>query len=197
MKIKWRILSSISALTVAFGTAQIFALVRNIILARILSPDDFGLATALVATATSLELMSDLSVEKLAVQSDNAPNDRFLNALHLLNFVRALPISTLLVVMAKPLADFLNAPDAAPAFQVMALAPILRSFIHLDTIRQQKDLRFLPLALTTSFPPFISMLLAWPLATLIPDFRTMAGLILAESILWSTPSSFIVMWSWS
>ena len=64
----WRGLSAVGS---GQAMSQALGLTRNIILARLLSPENIGVAVALAAVLALVDLISDLSVDKVLIQSAN------------------------------------------------------------------------------------------------------------------------------
>ena len=69
MSLRKRILAGFSILAGGQILAQSFALVRNVIIARLISPDDFGIAATFVITVSLFEMISNLAVDQLLVQA--------------------------------------------------------------------------------------------------------------------------------
>ena len=56
---------------------QACSFVRSVILARLISPEDFGIAATLAMTFSLFEMVSNLSAELLLVQAEDGNEPRF------------------------------------------------------------------------------------------------------------------------
>jgi len=65
---------------------------RNIIVARLVSPEDFGIAALFVMTISFLEMFSNLAVDTLLVQSPQGNKSRFQQTSQLMMAIRGLGI---------------------------------------------------------------------------------------------------------
>ncbi len=117
---------------------QIAALLRYVLLARLLGPEQLGLAATLILTQSFFDSATDLAADRFLVQ-DRDGDDASVQ--HFVQFVlvgRGMLIAVGLVLSAWPLAYFYNAPQLAPALAAMAVYPLAASFIHLDMKRFQR-----------------------------------------------------------
>ena len=78
-------------------TGQLCALVRNIVIARAIGPENFGLAATLVITVSLLEMMSDLSLDKMLVQAKDGDKERLQACAQFLQLIRGVFLSFLLL----------------------------------------------------------------------------------------------------
>src|SRR5271170_6136213 len=103
------------------------SLARNVIVARLVSPANFGIAATFVIIVTLIEMISDLGVGTLVVQSANGEDPSFMASAHLVNALRGILNSVILFALAWPLAMLFNVPQAAWAFRWLALYPLIKN----------------------------------------------------------------------
>ncbi|MBV6633247.1 MAG: oligosaccharide flippase family protein [Alphaproteobacteria bacterium] len=144
---------------------------RNIILARLIGAEQFGIASTFIIALSFVELLSDLGLEKLVVQDRRGEDPRFIGAIQGLALLRAALISVLLLVLAGPAAALFNQPDLVWAYQLFAILPLLRGVLHLDVYRQERSLRYQANILPESIGVIVSLLALWPLSLWLGDFR--------------------------
>lgn len=123
-----------------FAFAQGCSFARNAVIGHTLSKGDFGIAATITLALQLLETLTDLGAERLIVQAQDGDDPKCVAAAHSTLVVRGLLTSLLLYVSAAPTAAFFNIPDARWAFEVSALVPFLRGFMHLDYRRKQRTL---------------------------------------------------------
>jgi O-antigen/teichoic acid export membrane protein len=145
-----------------YGLAQLLALLRNAMLAHLLVKDDFGVAVALTITLQVFEMLSDPAADKLIVQIREVDIGRLMATAHVLSVARGVLIGALLFVLAPLAASLFAIPDAAPAFMVLALVPVIRAGMSLDWRRAQRDLESRPAVLVELLPQAGALALTYP-----------------------------------
>ena len=169
-----RSLLMMSALTEMAGS-----LIRAVVLARILPPEQFGLAVALALVLSLAELAADLgferSIMRLALDRDVAAQRGTLHALALL---RGVALASILLILAYPMAALFGSQVAAPAFALLAICPLLRGLANLGVKEAARDYRFGPDA--------VSMIAFHATTTIVT-----VGLALAARSYWAVPVGLI------
>ena len=82
---------------------QISKVCSNIVLARLLSPEIFGLTTLAAVIVTGLHMLSDVGVGSLIIQHHRGDDPRFLNTVWTIQVFRGLLIAALLALIAVPI----------------------------------------------------------------------------------------------
>lgn len=166
------------------GAGQVLGMglmfVRNVILARMLGPENMGVAALFLTTVSFIELSGDLSVMKLVVQDREGNRRSFLRTAQTFELGRGVLMALLLFGLAWPAVELFNEPEALWAFQLLALSPLLRSLWNLDYARQQRHLRYLPSQAIETIPAIVTTLLAYPLALFLGDWRAVLVVILLQ-----------------
>lgn len=155
---------------------------RNMIVARLVSPEDFGIAALFVLTVNFLEMISNLAVDTLLIQSPDGDNPRFQQTSQFIVAVRGLGISLILFFFATPMAQLFNIPKASWAFRFLALVPFIRGLAHQDISRLQRSMNFRPLLLADISSQFVSVLLAWPIASRLGNYSALLYLLLLQNL---------------
>jgi len=83
----------------------------------------------------------------------------------------------------ESIAGFLNIPEVAWAYQLLALVPVIRGFEHFDIYLLNREMKFGPLLLTKTVPAFIGLLSIWPLYQAFDDYRIMLYSVLLHWVL--------------
>ena len=167
---------------VSTGQAMSMALtfVRNLILARLLGPENMGVAAILITTLSFLELVSDMSVMKLVVQHRAGNRPSFMRTAQAFELIRGVLMAVLLFALAWPTSMLFDLPDLLWAFQLLALVPLVRAFLNLDYARQQRHLRYLPTQAVEVTPMLVTTALALPLCIMFADWRAALVIILIQ-----------------
>jgi O-antigen/teichoic acid export membrane protein len=116
-------------------------LVSTLILARLLSPHDFGL----VAMATSFIFMAELLTGfgfDVALIQNQAASDRQYHTAWTCNVLLGLAIFLVMLAVAAPIAAFYSEPAVFLVVCALSLAPLIGSCENIGVVAFRKELRF-------------------------------------------------------
>ena len=180
MSLKSRIISGgmLVGLSQAFIMALSFG--RNVIIGRIVSIPDMGIAATIALALQIVESASEMNVNQLIIQSKEGDDPRLQSNAHTFMVLRGLITALILVISGGPLARLFGVPDAAWAFRMMALAPLIRGFVHQDLWRYHRAMNFGPLVRVELVSQTVALLAAWPLAKWLGDYSVMLWVILIQ-----------------
>lgn len=191
MALMGKILKGSMVITVGEVVTQLCGLARNVILARILTKADFGVAALLAMTFQLMEIGGRLSIEHLIVQSKEGAHPRFVAVAHMVQAVLGLVSGILILMVAIPMADFYKVPGAIWAFQVVAVLPFLKALSHLDVSRMMREMRFGPGVMIEVISQLAITVAAWPLAVTWPSYAVLVWLLLVRQVV-STVASHLI-----
>ena len=183
MSLRKEALRGSAVLTVGEGVVYGASLVRNMILARLLTKADFGIAATFAIFISLLEFSSRLGVARFVVRDQEGDQPDFIATAHLVQFGAALLSSILIAAAAWPMALLFGLREHVIAFLVLAAIPLAQGLVHLDTRRFERNLRFGPSALTEAIPQVLTTLLAWPLGLWLGDYRVILVLLILKALL--------------
>ncbi|UFM65148.1 oligosaccharide flippase family protein [Paracoccus sp. MA] len=125
-----------------FGLGQIMRLGSNLILTRILSPDDFGLMALVTSFLIGLSMFSDMGFGPSIMQSKRGDDPDFLDTIWTLKIIRGFLIFLAAMAMAWPLAWFYDASLFGWVFPVAATSMIVGGFLptRIDTAARHLQL---------------------------------------------------------
>ncbi|PCJ70535.1 MAG: hypothetical protein COA62_08130 [Rhodobiaceae bacterium] len=165
------------------GAGQLLGIARNFVVARLISPFDFGVAAAIAATLSVLELASDAAWDKLIIQASDGDDPALQAVCHSLMIIRGIILSVLLFAVAPFIATFFSVSEATSTFQCLAIAPLVRGFAHLDVKRFQRDLKFRADTDVVVLGQLLGVVVAIFAAYWLGDYRAMLAAILAQSLM--------------
>lgn len=116
-------------------------LIRLIILARILAPDDFGLMGIALLTLSTLETFSQAGFHAALIQKKEDIKG-YLDSAWTFLILRSIILFGILYLIAPYAAGFFDAPEAKPIIQVLGLSILLGGFTNIGVIFFQKELEF-------------------------------------------------------
>lgn len=177
-----------------------FQLLRNIIVARLVSPEDFGIAALFIMTISFLEMVSNLAIDTLLVQSPYGDSPRFQQTSQMMTAVRGLCIAIVVFCLAAPIAKIFNIPVATWAFRLLAIVPLIRGLAHQDMIRFQRQLNYKSLLMADVISQLLSVLCAWPLSVWLGNYSAILYLIIIQVLVRTIVSHIMAKrsytWGW-
>ncbi len=163
----------------------LLTLARNILAAHIIGAEQFGIAASFAIVVSAVEMATTLGAQQLIVREKDGDSPSFQGWLHVVQLCRGLLGGVVIFVCAKPVAVFLQVPQADWAFQLLAVVPVMAGLVHLDPWRFQRFGRFSPSICAQLAPAAFALLMIWPLQSELPDFRLllMMSIIHAAGVL--------------
>ena len=128
--------------------SQILSLVRNVVVARLLGPEEFGLAAAVLLAIGFLESFSNAGPQNLLIQAKDKDVRPLLAAAHAVTLSRGLVTSLLLLLTAIPLSSFLGLQFGWATVGLLAVSALLSGFLHRGARLVQRDGDFRPDSIT-------------------------------------------------
>jgi O-antigen/teichoic acid export membrane protein len=116
-------------------------LVKLIVLARLLSPDDFGLFGIVVLAISTLEMLSRPGMRRALIRRRETGRN-YLDSAWTFLFLRGLFLGGLMLVAAGPISAFFEMSAAAPLLRAMAALAVLRGLQNIGTVFFEKNLQF-------------------------------------------------------
>lgn len=124
-----RVFSSSGYVLLGYGGSQFVRLVSNLILARLLFPEAFGVMALVTMVIVGLELFSDIGIGPAVAQSPRGDDPDFLNTAWTIQVIRGFVLWGIALALALPLAAFYDAPPLAGYIAVAGLGAALNGFL--------------------------------------------------------------------
>jgi O-antigen/teichoic acid export membrane protein len=169
-------------LTLGEGVIYGSSFIRNMILARMLTKADFGIAAAFAMIITLLEFSAKLGISRFVIRDKEGDQPEFLATAHFVQGAAALLSSLLMVAAAWPMARLFGIGDHVSALYVLAAIPLLHGITHLDVKRFERELRFGPSTWVEMVPQVAITLAAWPAAEWFGDYRAVVVLLIVKAV---------------
>jgi O-antigen/teichoic acid export membrane protein len=128
--------------------AQACALSRYVVLARLLGPEQLGVAATLVVTSAFFDMISDMGADRFLIQDRDGGTTQVQALVQLASVGRGAMVALLLLIFAVPISYFYKSPQLAGGLAILALSPLINGFIHFDNRRLQRDHDFRPDAIS-------------------------------------------------
>ncbi len=158
-------------------------LIRNIVLARLLGPENFGVAATFLIVVSSFSMISDLGIEKFLIRARANELDRVQATLQSVLLVRGILVGGLILILSQPVAVLFGHPEMRNFYALAALLPLIEGLKHLDVQRQQRQMVFLPFILVQLGSIIPGAVLAVALADQSGDAMAVAWAYVASTTL--------------
>ncbi|MEM7542938.1 MAG: lipopolysaccharide biosynthesis protein [Pseudomonadota bacterium] len=116
-------------------------LISFAILARLLTPADFGIVALAMTTIGALKIFTHFSFDVALIQNQQAADAHYHTA-WTLNFILFSVIALAVAGLSEPLADFYDEPGLKPLFLVLAIVPFIQAAENIRVIDFRKHMRF-------------------------------------------------------
>lgn len=116
-------------------------ILKTVILARLLTPSQFGIFGIAFLILGILEMVTETGVNVILIQ-ENKKIDDYINTGWIVSIVRGVIISILIIIFTPLIVSFFNSPESKNILYLTALIPLLRGFINPAVIQYQKNLQF-------------------------------------------------------
>ena len=172
---------SYSSVLLAVSNFGVFAFpfARGVVLARLLSPQDFGLAISITTVASVVDIISDVGLYQFAVR---VSSPTAIATLHSVALVRAVFIAATIAACSPLCAYLFNAPGTAWAYALVGLAPLIRGLYHLNVKSAMRNFDFAKEAITELVGHTVWTVVSIASAFIIHDYRAMIIGLVANAV---------------
>ena len=122
-------------------STRAIAFVKIAILARLLTPEQFGIFGVAAIVLAFLEILTETGVNIFFIQEEGKLKD-YLNTAWVVSIVRGILISLVLLLGAPIIASFFKSPEAKSLILFIAIVPFIKGFINPAIVKYQKELKF-------------------------------------------------------
>jgi O-antigen/teichoic acid export membrane protein len=142
MTISLRFLLKSTVWTVgAYGLGQALRLATNIILARLLAPQLFGIMVIVNSLRMGVEYISDVGISQNIVYHKDANDPEFYNTAWTVQAIRSVGVWLIAVILAAPVAQFYQTPILILLVPVVSFASVFAGFSSVSVSLLQKRLQ--------------------------------------------------------
>lgn len=148
---------TLSGLLWMLSGSGVYALLRMlvlVVLSRLLTPEDFGLASTGLLVLGFASLVSQAGMEQAIVQRPQVEERHLRAALAAFSALGAL-VAVLVALAAPWIADFFHMPGLTPILYVVACVILIQGWVSVPTALLKRNLRFRRLASTNVIAYFV------------------------------------------
>lgn len=190
-------------LTLSNIAVGVLNFLRNILVARLISVEDFGIAATFIITLSVIDLLTGLSSDRMVVQARDGSDPKLIAALQGMGMVRSAGKAVILFLVAWPIAWFFGHPELTWAYQLLALVPVIRAFINGGVTLNERQMNFGPYAFMSVGTALVSIAAVYPSALWLGDYRVMLVQIFLGAVITTVISHFMskirfrLAWDWA
>lgn len=127
-RLRARVLRGSSWLVIGYGGSQALRLASNLILARILFPEAFGLMALVSVVTVGLMMFSDVGIGPAIAQNERGDDPDFLNTAWSIQVIRGFGLWVGACLLAWPMAQLYGAPELATYLPIAGVSLALAGF---------------------------------------------------------------------
>jgi O-antigen/teichoic acid export membrane protein len=116
-------------------------ILRIAILARILTPTQFGIFGIASLVLSFIEIITETGINVFLIQEKDEIK-KYVSTAWVVSIVRGVIISLLILILTPVIAIFFNSPETIPLLILISIVPFIRGFINPSVASFQKDLTF-------------------------------------------------------
>ena len=180
---------------------QVSSFIRNLIIARLVSPADFGIAATFGMTLSLMEMLSNVAAEMLLVQSPDGNDPGLQQTAQLMRALRGTVNAVILLLIGGPMAHLFGVPNARWAFECLAIFPFAKGLSNLDMYRVQREMRFGPSIIVDSGSSLLVTIAALPLAFWLRNYSVMLWVLVMQAVFSAIASHLVADrsygWKWN
>lgn len=133
-------ISAVGWTSVLRGVFRVVNFIKIAILARLLTPDQFGIFGIMTITLAFLEILTETGINPFLIAEKNIKP--YLNTAWIISIFRGLLISIILFASSHTISIFFNATGALLLLQVASLVPLIRGLINPACVNFVRTLNF-------------------------------------------------------
>jgi O-antigen/teichoic acid export membrane protein len=159
------------------------AFLRNLLLARLIGPDEMGLAVALALGIRIVEMIGDLGLERLLVQVEQSALHDMRRVVHTLQLFKGACLVAIAALLARNFLHLVNPDIDQWAFALAALALAIRGAANCDYREQQRHGDFRPALIVEGGSNLLAALAVAPIAWFSRDYTALVWAALVQASL--------------
>jgi O-antigen/teichoic acid export membrane protein len=175
-----------------FGSSQVLRLAFNLVLARLLVPEFFGLMALVWTIATGVNLFFDLGVSPAVVRDPRGDTPEFLNTAWALQIVRGVGLALLCFLLAPLMAAFYGDPRLRWILPLIGTTSVASGFASTSLITLQRHMVVKRVVIMDVVTQAVSGVLMVSWALLRPSVWALVCGSMAPSVLKMVWSHFLV-----
>lgn len=160
--------------------AKALFFIRTIVLARLLSPQDFGIISLSIVLIQGLGSITSIGMEKIIIQKKNLNQELIGNA-WTINILRGLILTILTFALSPIYGSIINEPQTIIVLKIIAFIPFLEGLINPISFLAEREIQFRRISYYETLSTFLEVVSVIFLAIILLDVRALAiGMVLGN-----------------
>lgn len=131
------------------GMENVLRILRNMILARIMAPQAFGLMAIVIAVNGAFDSFTEIGIKEAIIQNPHGSGRAYLNAAWWVSFIRGLGLYLIGFLAAPWIASFYHQPELQPMLRVAMISIVFSGMMSVRAYGALKKMNYLPWVLIT------------------------------------------------
>jgi O-antigen/teichoic acid export membrane protein len=120
---------------------KVLGFVSTMVVARILTPADYGIVAVAMGVIGILEILGEFSFDLALIRNRNATSAHY-NTAWTLNLIRGVVFAIGVFLCADPIAAWVGSAETADLLRLLALIPLLDGLTNIGTVDFRKQFKF-------------------------------------------------------
>ncbi len=176
----------LTALTVA---KKFLGIIRNIVLARLLAPEDFGLLALALVLIQGLDSLTFVGIDNFLIQHKKINSTLIRNAWSL-NIIRGIILTFLALAVCPLYSKLVNEPATLQVLLIVAFNPFFEGLKNPGSILAEREIRFGRISIYEMLCAFLEVSVVIVMGWFIRDAEALAWGLLVGTLLKSLLSFF-------
>jgi PST family polysaccharide transporter len=172
---------------------QALQIITLVVLARLLSPDDFGLYAVLMVIVAFTNLLGNMGTTSVIIHSEN-PSQNLLSSVFFLNIAIGFSLCLGLFFLSNSLAVFFNEEDSGHLFKLVSISFFVTSFSFVQKALLEKAMNFEKLVKVEFVAQLIGVIVGVSLAVYGVGIYSLIVMMLINSFFLTVGLWFISRW---
>ena len=158
---------------IAEVSAKLISPIVNMVLARLLTPEAFGVIATITMVITFAEIFTDAGFQKYIVQHEFKDEEELNNSTNVAfwtNFVFSVAICIGIFFFRHPIAGLVGSPDLGNSISIASLLIIVAAFSSIQMARYKRDFDFKTLFFARVGTAVIPLVITVPMAFLLKNY---------------------------
>ncbi len=154
---------------IAKWTINLLGIISTIVLARILTPFDFGLVATAALVTSFFDLFSRIGTEQYLIHKETLTQED-INTAWTIQVLIKIAIATLLFIASFFVSDFFQTQGLEDAVRALALVPVLIAGENIGQVLLKKEMKFKKIMLLQSIAKLISFIFTIIIALIYQNY---------------------------
>jgi len=134
-------LKGISWMSVFRVFTRVLSFLKIAVLARVLTPSQFGVFGIASLVLALLEILTETGVNIILIQTKK-DIEEYIDSAWVVSIIRGIIISTVIIISSPFIAGFFKTPEAINILLLISIVPFIKGFINPAEVKFRKELNF-------------------------------------------------------